>query len=72
MLLPKLGKQIRQIQGERHITSNNRVIRISAGSNNRESTVDEFVLIQVYNQYCSVLSYIARSLSPESTLFKMK
>ena len=36
MFLPELGKQI---QGERHITSNNRVIRISAGSNNRESTV---------------------------------
>ena len=34
--MPELGKQI---QGERHITSNNRVIRISAGSNNRESTV---------------------------------
>ena len=36
MFLPELGKQI---QGERHITSNNRVIRISAGSNNWESTV---------------------------------
>ena len=36
MFLPELGKQI---QGERNITSNNRVIRISAGSNNRESTV---------------------------------
>ena len=36
MFLPELGKQI---QGERHITSNNRVILISAGSNNRESTV---------------------------------
>ena len=31
MFLPELGKQI---QGERHIASNNRVIRISAGSNN--------------------------------------
>ena len=38
MFLPELGKQI---QRERHLTSNNRIIRISAGSNNRESTVHE-------------------------------
>ena len=36
MFLPELGKQI---QGERDLSSNNRIIRISAGSNNRESTV---------------------------------
>ena len=36
MFLPELGKQI---QGDRHLTSNNRIIRISAGSNNREFTV---------------------------------
>ena len=36
MFLPELGKQI---QGERDLSSNNRIIRISAGSNNREFTV---------------------------------
>ena len=36
MFLPELGKQI---QGERDLSSNNRKIRISAGSNNLESTV---------------------------------
>ena len=39
MFLPELGKQIQDIQGERDLSSNNRIIRISAGSNNRESTV---------------------------------
>ena len=33
--MPELSKEI---QGERHLTSNNRIIRISAGSNDREST----------------------------------
>ena len=45
MFLPELGKQI---QGERHITSNNRVIRISAGSNNQESTVQKTFSKLVY------------------------
>ena len=36
MFLPELGKLI---HGERYLTSNNRIIRISAGSNNRKSTV---------------------------------
>ena len=36
MFLPELSKQI---QGGCHLTSNNRIIRISAVSNNRESTV---------------------------------
>ena len=36
MFLPELGKQI---QGERHLISNNRIIQIIAGSNKRESTV---------------------------------
>ena len=36
MFLPEL---VKQIQGERDLCSNNRIIRISAGSNNRESTV---------------------------------
>ena len=36
MFLPELGKQS---QGERDLSSNNRIIRISEGSNNRESTV---------------------------------
>ena len=38
MFLPALGKQI---QGERDLSSNNRIIRISAGSNTRESTVTD-------------------------------
>ena len=37
MFLPELGKQI---QGERGLSSNNRIIRISEDSNNRESTVN--------------------------------
>ena len=51
MFLPELGKQI---QGERDLSSNNRIIRISAGSNNRESTVknnentDESTYMVVY------------------------
>ena len=36
MLLPELGEQI---QGECYLTLNNQIIRISAGWNNRESTV---------------------------------
>ena len=35
-VLPELGKQI---QGEHVLSLNNRIIRIIAGSNNRESTV---------------------------------
>ena len=36
--MPEFGKQI---QGESRVTSNNRKFRISAGSNNRESTVEQ-------------------------------
>ena len=36
MFLPELGKQI---QEERDLSSNNQIIWISAGSNNRESTI---------------------------------
>ena len=55
MFLPELGKQI---QGERHITSNNRVIRISAGSNNRESTVSHFLnQANKHKHYCYEKSF---------------
>ena len=43
--MPELGKQI---QGERDLSSNNRIIRISAGSNNRESIVIRFDRIDEY------------------------
>ena len=49
MFLPELGKQS---QGERDLSSNNRIIRISEGSNNRESTVytsDLMSLIVILN-----------------------
>ena len=49
MFLTELGKQI---QGECDLSSNNRIIRISEGSNNRESTVytsDLMSLIVILN-----------------------
>ena len=52
----KLGKQT---QGERHLTSNNRIIRISAGSNNRESTVSNF--------YDSISSFMLQPLILQPT-----
>ena len=40
MFLPELGKQI---QGERDLSLNNRIIQISARSKNRQSTVVKYL-----------------------------
>ena len=44
MFLPEFGKQI---QGERDLSSNKRIILISAGSNNWESTVFSFNVLNL-------------------------
>ena len=60
----------KQIQGERHLTSNNRIIRISAGSNKRESTVFKCLNVTVLEKFlCDKIAKYKRKSDPKDSKY---